>query len=295
MPLTIALPTYKRGAILVETLERLLQLDPPAREILVVDQTPEHPPEIAAKLAELGKSITFIRLERPSIPHAMNVALQRSSSPRVLFVDDDVDPPPYIAAEHERVYADPGIWSVVGQVLQPGEVPEHFDDATLRAGSIRDLHFRFNHDTPCDVQNVIGCNLSVDRERALALGGFDENFTDVAYRFETEFALRVVQAGGRVRFEPAASLRHLKIPTGGVRAYGDHRRSARPSHSTGDYYFARLHAPAFWPYVAERLRRNVATRYHLLHPWFIPPKLVGELRGLMSALARARGGQRLLR
>jgi GT2 family glycosyltransferase len=293
MPLTIAIPTYKRGAILVETLERLLALDPPAREIIVVDQTPEHPPEVAARLEALAGRITLIRLDRPSIPHAMNVALERASSAHVLFVDDDVDAPRGLAAAHERAYADPGVWAVVGQVLQPGEQPWHFGEATLRSGLLRDLGFRFNHDTACDVQNVIACNLSVDRARALSVGGFDENFTDVAYRFETEFSVRVVKGGGRVRFEPSAGLRHLKIPTGGVRAFGDHRRSAHPAHSMGDYYFARLHVPSFWLYVGQRLRQNVLTRYHLAHPWFIPSKLLGELRGLRLGLRCARGGQRL--
>lgn len=288
MPLTIAIPTYKRGSILIETLERLFALDPPAREIVVVDQTPEHPPEIAKRLASFRDRVNLIKLDQPSIPHAMNVALQRASSPHVLFVDDDVEPPRGLAAAHERVYADPDVWAVVGQVLQPGEVPEHFDEATLRSGMIRDLGFRFNHDQPMDVQNVIACNLSVDRERALSIGGFDERYTEVAYRFETDFAVRVVKAGGRVRFEPAAGLRHLKIPTGGVRAYGDHRRSMHPAHSAGDYYFARVHVPSFWPYVVQRLRQNVITRYHATHPWFIPPKVIGELRGLVRALRIAR-------
>lgn len=295
MPLTIAIPTYKRGAILIETLDRLLELDPPAHEVIVVDQTPEHPPHVAARLDELRDRITLITLDRPSIPHAMNVALEHASCRHVLFVDDDVDPPKGLAAAHERAYEDRGVWAVVGQVLQPGEQPEHFDERTLRSGMIRDLGFRFNHDTACDVQNVIACNLSVDRERMLDVGAFDENFTDVAYRFETELAIRMVAAGGRVRFEPAASLRHLKIPTGGVRAYGDHRTSTHPAHSTGDYYFARLHVPPFWRYVAQRLRQNVLTRYLLAHPWFIPPKFVGELRGLLLALRTARGGQRLRR
>jgi GT2 family glycosyltransferase len=287
MPLTIAIPTYKRGAILIETLERLLTLEPPPREIIVVDQTPEHPPEIARRLEALQDRIKLIKLDQPSIPHAMNVALQQATSPIVLYVDDDVEPPPHLAAAHARVYEDQGVWACVGQVLQPGEQPEHFDEKTLRSGLIRDLGMRFNHDTAMDVQNVIACNLSVRRDRALAIGGFDEHFTMVAYRFETEFAVRVVKAGGRVRFEPAAGLRHLKIPTGGVRAYGDHKRSAHPAHSTGDYYFARLHVPRFWTYVAQRLRQNVLTRYHLTHPWFIPAKVIGEIRGLLLALETA--------
>ena len=282
MPLTIAIPTYNRGAILVETLERLLELEPPAGEIIVVDQTREQPPHIAEKLASFP--ITLIRLDQPSIPHAMNVALQRAKNRVVLFVDDDVEPPRGLAAAHAAVYDDPAVWACVGQVLQPGEVSSHFDEETLRRGPLRDLEFPFNHDVATDVQNVIACNLSVDRERALSIGGFDEKYVGVAYRFETDFALRVVKAGGRVRFEPKAGLRHLRVPTGGVRAYGDHRSSPLPAHAMGDYYFARTHVPAFWRYVARRLVRNVATRWHLKHPWAIPPKLVGEWRGLRAGL-----------
>lgn len=127
-------------------------------------------------------------------------------------------------------------------------------------------------------------NLSVDRERALGIGGFDERYTAVAYRFETDFARRLVNAGGRIRYEPAASIRHLKAPGGGVRTYGDHRTSPSPAHSFGDYYFARKHVPLFWPYVARRLRSNVLTRHLATHPWAIPLKLIGEIRGLIQAL-----------
>lgn len=292
---TVAIPTYNRGRILVETLQRLTALEPPAGEIVVVDQTRDHPAEVERALAEMETrgDIVLIRLERPSIPHAMNVALQRARHPRVLFVDDDVDPPPGLAAAHEAAYGDPGVWAVVGQVLQPGERSEHFDERSLRAGPLRDLEFRFNHDTPCDVESTIACNLSVDRERALAIGGFDENFTGAAYRFETDFARRVVDAGGRVRFEPAASLRHLRVPTGGVRSYGGHLVDASPAHSAGDYYFALHHARRFWRYALRRFVRNVATRYHARHPWTIPAKVVGELRGLFLARRLFRAGRRL--
>ena len=39
--ITVAIPTYNRGAIVVETVERLFALDPPPDEIIVVDQSPE--------------------------------------------------------------------------------------------------------------------------------------------------------------------------------------------------------------------------------------------------------------
>jgi GT2 family glycosyltransferase len=284
--LTIAIPTYERGAVLCETIELLLALDPPARELVIVDQTPAHPPEVAARLQawqETG-AIRLIRLDAPSIPRAMNRALAEATSAQVLFLDDDILPSPHLVAAHTAAFTDPAIAAVVGQVLQPGEAPGHFDDTELRRGFLRDLEFRFTHDTACDVQNVMAGNLCVDRARALAIGGFDERYTAVAYRFETDFALRLIAAGGRIRYEPAASIRHLKIAGGGVRMWGDHRTSPSPAHSMGDYYFARRHVPRFWSYVARRLRNNIATRFHLRHPWTIPGKVIGEVRGLVAAL-----------
>jgi GT2 family glycosyltransferase len=294
--LTIAIPTYNRGPILLETLRRLDALSTPAGEIVVVDQTLSYAPEIERELRErhAAGNIRWIRLPTPSIPAAMNRALLEARHEIVLFIDDDVDPPAGLAAAHEAAYRTPQVWAVLGQVLQPGEDPEHFSEETLRRGETPDIEFRFNHDSPALVRNVIACNLSVNRQRALQIGGFDENFVAVAYRFESDFALRLTAAGGSIAFEPSAGLRHLKIPTGGTRALGDHRRSSSPAHSAGDYYFALFHAPSFLRYALRRFLRNVGTRYHLTHPWAIPPKSLGELRGLLLALRLSRQGRRLL-
>jgi GT2 family glycosyltransferase len=295
MNVSIAIPTYNRGEILVETIERLLAQEPSAAQIIVVDQTKAYPPWIQTKLEEHAREnrISWIRLSEPSIPHAMNEALRAARSKIVLFLDDDVVPSAHLAAAHERAY-EPGIWAVVGQVLQPGEEVVHADERTIHDGAIRDIEFPFNHDVPVDVENVIACNLSVDRERALAIGGFDENFLAAAYRFESDFAKRVVAAGGRVRFDPRAPIRHLKIPTGGVRAHGDHRTTANPTHSAGDYYFALHHVPAFWRYALTRFVRNVFTRFHLRHPWAIPSKVSSEIRGFLLARKLAGRGRSLL-
>jgi GT2 family glycosyltransferase len=284
--ITIAIPTYNRGPILVETIEQLLRLTPPADEIVIVDQTKSYPPEIEAKLRQFP--IRWIRLPEPSIPHAMNEALRAASNRIVLFIDDDVIPSPTLVQEHARAHEE-NPWAVVGQVLQPGQTPEHFDESQLHRGVLRDLAFRFNHDEACDVENVMAGNLSVDREKALSIGGFDEHFTGAAYRFESDFARRVIAAGGTIRYEPRASLRHLQVPTGGVRAHGDPRRTASPTHSVGDYYFARRHVPSFRRYALQRFRQNVFTRYTLAHPYLIPMKAIAEVRGYLLARRLARG------
>jgi GT2 family glycosyltransferase len=292
---SIVVPTYNRGAILADTLRRFLALEPRPAELLVIDQTASHLPEIATQLDAwaVAGDIRWIRLPKPSIPHAMNEGLRLATRPIVLFLDDDVAPVPEIVARHAAAYDDANTVAVIGQCLQPGESPQHWrrGEATR---DIPDLDFRFNHDAPEFISNVIAMNLSVVRDRALAIGGFDENFVFVAYRFETDFALRLIAAGGRIRFEPSARVDHLRLSTGGTRAYGDHRTSPSPAHSAGDYYFALHHSHHFTSYVLHRLRTNVLTRFHVKHPWTIPAKLIGEARGLILARQLRREGRRLL-
>lgn len=276
--ITIAIPTYNRQAIAVQTVVRLLPFGAP---IVVVDQTPA-PHEPLASLP-----IRLIRLAEPSIPHAMNVAVDAAATDVVLFLDDDIVPAAALLDAHAAAHRDPAVWAVVGQILQPGETPRRVVQPA------DDLEFRFNADERRTVTNVMAGNLSVKRARFLELGGFDENFVGVAYRFESDFALRVAAAGGTIVFEPRASIDHLKLATGGLRSYGDHRISASPMHSAGDYYFALHHRPPLWRYALRRLRANVLTRFHARHPWTMPAKLVGELRGLLLARRLYRRGRQL--
>lgn len=277
--ITVAIPTYNRGDVLLETLESLRRLAPD--EILVVDQTANHPDHVSTALAA-ADDIRWIRLAEPSIPHAMNVALTEASNELILFLDDDVIPSDALVRAHIAAHTgDASLWAVVGQVLQPGEEPSR--GAHRSTGLVNDLSFRFSSDTASAIENVMAGNLSIKRTLALRIGGFDENFVGVAYRFETDFARRVIAAGGHILFEPAASLRHLKAPSGGTRMWGDHRTSTSPMHSVGDYYFARRHVTSFWTYVLRRLRSNVLTRFHLMHPWAVIPKLIGEVRGFLLA------------
>jgi GT2 family glycosyltransferase len=294
--ITVAIPTLNRGKILVSCIRRLLALAERPADILVVDQTREHDADVAVQLAEWAAQgvIRHIVLTEASIPNAMNVALTESRTRLILFLDDDSEASEHLLSTHVASYEDASVWAVVGQVLQPGEVPSHFDDRRLHLGVIRDLEFRFNHDEDCFIENAIACNMSVDRDRARAIGGFDANYVAAAHRFETDFARRLINAGGRILFNAAASVRHLKLATGGLRSYGDHRVSASPLHSVGDYYFALHHVSSPIAYSLRRLRQNVITRHHLRNPWTIPAKLLGEIRGMLLARRLFRQGPRLL-
>lgn len=295
---SVAIPTFGRDSVLVATVAEVLQQTCQPAEVLVLDQTPRHEPETERRLGEWDSQgrIRWLRLAAPSITGAMNRALSEAACPVVLFLDDDVVPGPELVAAHARCYADESVWAVVGQVLQPGEEAQDVAPRGPRTGLRADLDFPFHSVRRCEVRSAMAGNLSVRRERALEIGGFDENFVRVAYRFETEFCRRIWRAGGKALFEPSAGIRHLRAERGGTRTHGDHLRSPRPDHSVGDYYFALRQGVTAETllYVARRLARSVATRFHLRHPWWIPPKLVGELRGLGLAMRLAARGQKLL-
>ena len=69
-----------------------------------------------------------------------------------------------------------------------------------------------------------------------------------------------------------------------------------PSHSVGAYYFLLRTWRGFGSVkkILERAFRAIATRFHLRHPWWIPVKLLGELRAFVSALRLLRKGPRLI-
>jgi GT2 family glycosyltransferase len=288
--ISVVIPTYRRERVLLDTIDYLVRLDPGGKEIVIVDQTEEHSAETASALQELAnvEQVRWLRLAEPSIPHAMNAGLKEASHEIVLFLDDDLIPGPDLIAAHQRAHSE-GHNIVAGQVLQPGETP------TSEEEGAREFLFRSNRGQ--FINELMGGNFSIKRGLALKLGGFDENFVHVAYRFEAEFAERALRAGERIWFEPEASIRHLKAGSGGTRAYGHHLRSIRPSHSVGEYYYLlrSKETPNRLLKMMGRPLRAIRTRHHLSHPWWIPPTLVAEAAGFFWAVGLALRGPRLMR
>jgi GT2 family glycosyltransferase len=286
---SLVIPTYGRDHVLLETTRRVLTLDPSPAELLIVDQSPRHCVEVELELQELDRSgrVRWIRLDRPSIPAAMNRGLSLARHGVVIFLDDDVIPAPVLVSAHVLAQREAGI--VAGQVLQPGEEP-------VPPGSEATVGFSFRSSLRQPVTELMAGNFSLRRTLALQLGGFDERFVAVAYRFEQEFADRARRAGETILFEPEASIRHLRAPSGGTRAYGGHLRTMRPHHAVGGYYYLLRSRPRGWPMrVAARPWRAIRTRHHLRRPWWILPTLLAEGAGLFWALKLFVGGPSLLR
>jgi GT2 family glycosyltransferase len=283
--LSIVIPTYGRDQVLVDTLRLVQEITPAAAELIVVDQTANHSEGVGATLAEWHRSgaIRWLRIATPSIPRAMNQGLLAATRPVVLFLDDDVVPDAHLVAEHLLAHQRHPESLIVGRVLQP------WDDATS-------LSSPFASSVAGERREFIGCNFSISRNLALAIGGMDENFVGAAYRFEADVARRLLATGRRIHFWPAAAIRHLKIAAGGTRSRGGHEGGFRPQHGVGEYYhLLRSHgAMRALPPVFARLVRSAITRRHLRRPWEVPLSVGGELVAIAWAASLALRGPRLL-
>ena len=292
---SVVIPTYLRERVLLETVQVVLSQVPSPLEILIVDQSPGHETSVTQQLQAWHdeRLIRWVRLTEPSIPKSMNYGLRLATQPVVLFLDDDLTAASTLVDWHWRTHQQfPEAVAVVGQVLQPGEVSRNVAAKESRTGLRADLEFPFFRSEADWVSNVMAGNLSVKRDYALKIGGFDENFIGVAYRFETEFARRLIAGGGKIRFCPEASINHLRAERGGTRSTGSHLTSADPKYGVGDYYFALLSGASFpekADYIGRRPFREVTTRFHLRNPWYIPLKLLGECRAFVWALSLWRG------
>src|SRR5262249_56002405 len=90
------LPTYLREDLLVNTVRAISRQLEPGDEILVVDQSPTHGPEVTRALSELHSAgtIRWIRKRYPNQAQAMNVGALLARGDVLLFLDDDIEPFP---------------------------------------------------------------------------------------------------------------------------------------------------------------------------------------------------------
>ena len=287
--LTIAIPTYCREQILLETVHHLLALDASKVEILVLDQSASHTMEVQTELLRLHADgqIRLAKLTEPSIPKAMNCGLREASHDLVLFVDDDIIPEPNFIRAHLCAHALRRGRIVAGRIVQPWQEGLDLSQAS---------GFHFASLQRAEINEFMGGNFSLDRHEAIALGGFDENFVRVAYRFEAEFAYRWRAAGHRIIFEPEACIHHLKVASGGTRIFGDHLNTTRPDHSVGAYYFYLRTRSGLSTVksIVKRVFEAVVTKYHLRNPWRILSTLVSEIRGLIWACRLAWQGPKYI-
>lgn len=291
---SIAIATYRREEVLVETVRQVLHHTQGRCDVVVVDQTPEHELETESALSAWARdgSIRWLKQEAPSLPAARNRALREARGDIVIFIDDDVVLDPGFVSAHVRNYDDPAVVGVAGKVVQakgwsyPPRLPAQWPTSQDY------LYFRLDGgERKVGIANFCGANHSVRRSALLALGGYDENYIGWAYREDTDAALRLWRAGGTLVYDPTASLLHLAAPSGGCRIRDAGTRLPEWKVSFPASYFAvrhQIHSQRGWADLLVRnVRKYVFRRENVLRPWRVPFALGAYVFALSVATVRA--------
>lgn len=215
----LAIATFNRSPELFNLLRWLRTLNDQPDEVVVVDQTPRHPSHIETYLLEGSARGEFrwIRLDRPNLPTARNVAALNCSSDIMVFVDDDTILPDGFISQYRRAFTESNVDAIAGGVIGP---------AGFRPAAFEVKHYRQTLQTfmpqfkawTCDfVGSVCGCNMAVRKSVMERMGGFDRNYLGTAMYEDKDFMRRVMEAGYRCEYRSDIVLVHYLAETGGCR------------------------------------------------------------------------------
>jgi GT2 family glycosyltransferase len=291
--LTVAIPTYGRDRVLVETIEDVLSHLAPDMELIVVDQNSRLPPEAERRLDAWDRAgaLRRVRAERPSLTAARNLALGLARSEIVLFVDDDVVLSPTLLRQHVARHREGRYAAVAGRVYQwrhGTELPSWDDPRATDNPQQLPPGRSLDHVGPLDW--FIGCHVSVRCSDVVEIGGYDESFVGPAFGEDTDLALRLVAAGKIVFFDSGIRLIHRRSPSGGCRIPGD-RTWAAWTKSANHFLYMFRHGKTLRGrarYFVWGLRSGPLLRENFVRPWRWPRTWIAAARGLRYGWAHHR-------
>lgn len=212
---SVVVCTHNRSLLLAEACESALALDYPQQrwELVIVDNlSTDDTPEVAAGVAaEHPGRVRVVEERQVGLSAARNRGIREARGDVVAFLDDDAFPEPgWLAA---LVAALGGEVLAAGGPVEPlfsGELPPWFGERYLPYVTVWDLG-----DEPCDLhynEYPRGANIAFHRQ---AFERFGEFSTDLGRKGssllsceELELCLRIERGGARVRYVPAARVRH---------------------------------------------------------------------------------------
>lgn len=253
----IVIPTSGRLHIVTRAIASVAQQCYGSDRIFVVVQGKEKL-LLDDKFKEL---VNIVYLEKPNLPIARNTGVLAGKNPIVFFIDDDCIAKEGLLEGHRNSYTDDTIAAVGGGVEDPifgenlSQEPSVFD---IKTGN---LIQNFSSSQKCFTISLMGCNMSFRREILERIGGFDNHFLKNAMWEEIDISFRIILAGYKILFNPAARVLHKRADTGGCR---ERKHSLHLYHYFANTtYFIFTYAPykyifhwlKFWLYRLEYFTR----------------------------------------
>ncbi len=288
MDISVIVPTLRRDDVLEQTLKDLLdQEGGTSYELLVVDQNPEPVATRHAGLAKLAADarIRWIECVGRGVVYARNLACSQALGELLVFVDDDVrvEDKEFLRKHRDAHTNDEyQLAAICGCELNRNARECSSQLIYERRDPIDDiLFFPRNHDTRIEACVLSTCNCSIKTAAFIAVGGFDERFRGASYGDDSDLALRLVEAGYRIVYDPVPYLLHLMWPMGGLRMADKTQRFRERDKYIASLFFyykhrARIIPSHRWFYLYNYvLRKSVMLRRNVLQPWRIPVVVKG--------------------
>ncbi len=220
MMISIAICTCNNARKLTVALESLRALTCPeglSYEILVIDNNSrDETKEVVARYQPVwGSRLRYIFEGTPGLSHARNRALREARGEIVSYLDDDVKVDPgwlaAVAATFEQY--SPAVVGGRSYLIYPSRRPSWFPEHYEFLLSRLDYGDQVMVDTD---QDLYGLNLSVRKDLALEVGGFNPKLGREARSLrsgeEVDFLRRVRARGGVAVYQPAAVVGHIVPP-----------------------------------------------------------------------------------
>lgn len=213
--LSIAVCTYNRHASLDATLSSIVKAKRPtdiAVEIIVVNNnSTDRTREIVKRHARNDNRVKSLFESNQGVSHARNAAIASAEGEYIAFTDDDVVVDNNWLVDYVRVIEEEEPTCVGGKVLPLWEdgKPEWLGRELYPMLALLDFHAER---VSLDIPKLWSANLCVSTKAARQYGGFNTNkgpLKDQLFRGEdTEFVLRLINAGERVLYDPTPTVWH---------------------------------------------------------------------------------------
>lgn len=215
---SVCICTRERPAPLERSLRAVARLHPPPCEVLVVDNAPTTTAtrDIVTRFPEMK----YVVEPRPGLSVARNTAVRCAEGEVVAFTDDDVEVSPSWVGRLRDAFSDPDVMAVTGLVLPAslrtdGELvfEKHLGGFghDYRSQTFDWPFFRGMRDKGVPVWRIgAGANMAFRRRAFDLVGVFDERLGAGAAGCseDSELWYRLLDAGWRCRYEPAAVVVH---------------------------------------------------------------------------------------
>jgi GT2 family glycosyltransferase len=214
---SVVVCTHERPEALHRCLDSLTCLDIGAAEIVVVDNAPRS--RATRDVVEAFPGVRYEAEPHPGLSRARNCGIELARGSIVAFTDDDVEVSPHWLRELLRPFRDPQVMCTTGLVIpaeletMPQALFEHwqsfgrgYQEKVFDAERLGGFHRR-----AAAVWEIgAGANMAVRKQAFTTLGGFDSRLGAGASGCseDSEFWYRVLAAGGRCVYTPAALVHH---------------------------------------------------------------------------------------